>query len=850
MSKSVRNATAGILFLEDVGIPIQSAETYILNEGEYPLWSAAVTEGPDSQLTTLVKNGDLVVSDGTTDLIAEVGLIHLKTGIRIIQSTLTDQVPGVLEDKILSGTGVSITEIGTTNKQLRRSAVTSEFGQYNNVIYVGNNGSDTTGDGTFYKPYASVKFAMSVITDNSTDNRYLIRTGPGVYLEDNPITIKPFVMIEGVGKGLVKIKPLNDDVMFNVTYFSRLQNLLIVGDGRTSQVGVYHGVAGALAILWDVIFIDIYTGLHLNANGLMVFYNAELFTSTHGINTGIRVSAGGIQVTSYSCTTTPGAGVNTAIRIDGANQVTNISNIKFDTADLTTGVYITNGGQAAVSSFVMNGVTTGFDVDNGTLSLSSGRVVGQLGARLNNGAVIETAGADFHECTINAQLLDAASGIFMSGGEASRDRIINVPGAGGSAAYFLDRKLGDEGLAVYAELAVGRPDRGYESVFGEGDSYTIGMNIITTDNTCTSTTDGGNYIDVSANASEIDGTHFSFQGTTANHCIYITSDVSNGTDYVRFFGLKVLQVVAAVEVTRKSFAFEYWDGAAWVEDTVMASEANNYYLYANEVFIRANSSEHIRFGRALSGTSSKKTVNGKERYWMRIRIKSNLTTAPTFEQVKLSSSRTELNTDGTCTMHGKSRFVEALSFQSNTFGETGGVTDSSITIGSGTVPAGWTHVMKNNRMNGNKDALYSMSAFPDGICTASGIDLDIKYIPLQTGSSSNGEMKISFLPIEVIGSLVADLAGGITPVPRSAVNTESITAKPAQTQTISVPLAEGTKIQSISATGFDISDYYEGDMMFFRVEYSNDGDANKDVALLGIDVKGIKWRLGGRSTDV
>lgn len=52
-----------------------------------------------------------------------------------------------------------------------------------NNLYVSNNGSDTTGDGSKTRPFATIYKANSVITDNSEKNRYVINVANGHYNE-------------------------------------------------------------------------------------------------------------------------------------------------------------------------------------------------------------------------------------------------------------------------------------------------------------------------------------------------------------------------------------------------------------------------------------------------------------------------------------------------------------------------------------------------------------------------------------------------------------------------------------------------------------------------------------------
>ena len=88
------------------------------------------------------------------------------------------------------------------------------------------------------------------------------------------------------------------------------------------------------------------------------------------------------------------------------------------------------------------------------------------------------------------------------------------------------------------------------------------------------------------------------------------------------------------------------------------------------------------------------------------------------------------------------------------------------------------------------------------------------YIPEQAGASTDASVIISVLPIEAQGVLEADPTGGTTPVVRTLANTEAVTTNTGQATTISTPIVDNTKIQQISTDPIDISDYYEGDMLF------------------------------------
>lgn len=434
--------------------------------------------------------------------------------------------------------------------------------------------------------------------------------------------------------------------------------------------------------------------------------------------------------------------------------------------------------------------------------------------------------------------------IHISGGEMNRSKVSYDAGCTDVILQFQDDRDGDKGMVIHGELAVGRPQNGKESVFGEGDSYVRNMVVITTDNTAGAAADGGNLTDVSAAAQSYTGSTFTFQGVTANHTILIGSDNYNAAAIaLKFWGIKVKQTTAAVEVTAKSFVFEIWNGAAWVEIKTMATESNLYYRYGNRLFIRANSSEHIRFGTSPTTTWATKAISGKTLYWARIRIAITVTTAPVFEQFKLSCSRFEANPDGTNTYHGTARFRRTVAAAGNVFGEGGSVGDVGIPVGSGGLPTGWTHNVKNSELNSDGNAVMTQFTLPRGIDTSRPLNVEI-FVLGTPGGATAPSVRMSLLPVQVEGILVADPTGGIVPTARTLANTETVTAKVAQTQSNNTMIISSTKIGKYKFIGFDVSNYYEGDILFIWFEMQDDGASTVDIAVLSFEVSGVIWTHG------
>jgi hypothetical protein len=437
----------------------------------------------------------------------------------------------------------------------------------------------------------------------------------------------------------------------------------------------------------------------------------------------------------------------------------------------------------------------------------------------------------------------ATANLKLNFSEFLRDRI-DIPTSNTISITFQDNREDNEALSLWSELSLGDPAIPRKSSFGEGAAFTDAMVVITTDNTAGPTSDGGNLTDVSAAAASPSGSTVTFQGLTANHSILFGVNKLNGGDYIKHWGLEIKQVAAAVEITPKSFVFEVWDGAAWVIFSIMDNHSILFHRYGNSVFIRANTEESIRYGLTSSSIWNKKVILSKNLFWSRIRLIADLTTAPTFQQFKMSSSRTSINGDGTNNYHGNSRYRESLISSGNIFGESGVAGDVSINVGSGGVPIGWPHKIKNSTLNSDDDAVYLHGNLPQGICTSCPL-IFRATINLATVGVDNATVILSVYPAEVVGNLVADPAGGITPLGRTVGNTKTITTGIGLTSTKTVDTTDGTRLYYIDFDPIDVSDYYEGDMLFARVELDDDGTStNADIVILSLEVSAVKWTLG------
>jgi len=572
-----------------------------------------------------------------------------------------------------------------------------------------------------------------------------------------------------------------------------------------------------------------------------------LLQGTGGFGHGVENSGAGtltVDRTQY----VGGAG-NTIFRQASGGGEMRLTRCLIDAGTISNGILVNSGSLRFQDVSILSGATTTTGLSVGAATVT-GDVLDIEGPTTAVSITANGHNISFRSGRTNGGTLDFNVNPAVTTGtlhvlnfEASRNKF-SVPGAYLANAdvvisYQDDNDISDNAYRFISELAVGIPERGRESVFGEGDSYSRGMVVFTTDSTASSVSDGGNFINVSAAAASPTGSTFSFQGTAANHTILVGSVLSDGVDVLKHWGWKIANTTATSGGT---YVFEIWDGAAWVEIGAMATHSSLFHRYANTFFLRANSSEHVRFGIEDDTTWATKTINTVTAYWARVRIESAATTVPVFQQFKLSTNRTELNEDGTKTAHGRARSRKTVVSSGNIFGESGGVTSGTLLVGAGGLPTGWAHNIKNSILNGNGDAVYFQFNLPRGIDTSFPLRLVVTYVT--NTNTTPVQMIWSFLGQASSGVLVADPAGGITPVPRSDANTPTLTSTAGQAITFNLPQTSINKSHTSTQDGFDISELYEGDMGFVRLELDDDGPGNTDVLVLSVEIDAVFWTEG------
>ena len=392
------------------------------------------------------------------------------------------------------------------------------------------------------------------------------------------------------------------------------------------------------------------------------------------------------------------------------------------------------------------------------------------------------------------------------------------------------------------QMSVGFAERGTSVSVGRGAPYTTGMVVYTTDNTASSSSDGGNITDVTDEAKSKTGSTFTFQGAGTNHTILIgvqRQDL-NG-DPLKFYGLETF--VSSQASSGGTYVFESWNGSQWVEVMGMCSSVDKGFSYGTDYFIRPNNDEFVRVGLdefiespiadfgVSAVTWSNKTINNVDAYWLRIRIDTAVTTLPNFERFKILDSVYSFSKNGVPAAYGLAQFRKTINLNGNIWSQSGGgmsLTDYSRTLGTGT--NAYTHYFDKSLIDTVGESVSIQFPLPIGTCTAFPLTMKlVMEVPNGGGTIDSNTIEIitSALPQAVVGTLIADSSGGVTPIKRTIAQTKTLDSLNPYENIVDV-LPEGytpgvttwvdlrDKIFEIDLGQINVQTIYEGDTVFLQ----------------------------------
>lgn len=705
------------------------------------------------------------------------------------------------------------------------------------VINVAKNGDDILGSGTIYKPFLTVDRALRYVdiikadlsasygcntsggTSAVNDANFMIVVHPGFYEEVNPLPSKQNTFIKAFDPGLCCISGVNT----GQDLFSMPNDVNIFGVSDVSLSGTTQ----------HVFVLN-------NANAKAYLKNVRIACAQ-----GVRVVSGELNIDDVR---DPQTNISALITNEGGT--VNSNTISFSTMNVITKVVSSfNNANTVISNFNVSGqdIDTVLESnDTSVINVSNGSIKNvKNGAKLNNSSTINLSSVFIDETSqTDIMVTNADAKINVFGGQVDLHKVITPPGYNNEKMFFFDDSEDDGRFAVLGKINVGQGSKGYTSNFGRGEAYTTGLKVIISDNDVSPTTEGSNLIDVSNNIINQTNT-VSFKDVTSGHTIIVGSELTDNDtlDKVKFWGIQTLLDQGATLLAEDSFAFEFWNGTEWEEQGVFCFNDKENYRYANKVFLRSDNVENNVFGIDDAYNWQKKNILGNELHWCRIRIKNALSQLPVFKDIKIIPSSTRINDLGKTTFFGNARYKDSLFSAGNVFGESGGITNGDVDLGA----SNWLHRIKGSTLNHINDGLYTQFIIPSGTDTSMPLDINLYIHPDQSGASTNVDVRVSVLPIQVAGNKVASDLDDKIPVQRTLVNTNDFEDFVKQEHVISVDSVHNKKLQVANVLGFDISDLYEGDFLAIKIELVDDSDLDKNVQVWGIEVLGTKWTFGVRS---
>ena len=713
-----------------------------------------------------------------------------------------------------------------------------------NVLWVDSiHGNDSTAkpDRQEY-PYLTIAAALNAApTSGST---VLVR--PGVYEEEGLVVNGNVSLIGEGGWQVTTIGPSPASATTDIIELK--QNAYIEGVSVNVPQGSFNGIFASNAAGTNSAYNVTFYG-----NGTTGSTGVGMFKSGGGklIGTGIRVEGGGMQdclkvdsgvlaLEGIHVPQSSGSIENVLlVTTSGGTLAGRAQMLSFNSGNNNvTNVVKTTGGSTGVIPTALIFTPNIFNATNAYVGDGEFETFNALGGRFENvtyAVKLDLAGTA-QEATyrINAN----HQPLYLYNKEAAALAEFSLNFTQQSTDTF------DSSFNIFGaeQMSVGFAERGTSVSVGRGAPYTTGMVVYTTDNTASSSSDGGNITDVTDEATSKTGSTFTFQGAGTNHTILIgvqRQDL-NG-DPLKFYGLETF--VSSQASSGGTYVFESWNGSQWVEVMGMCSSVDKGFSYGIDYFIRPNSNEFVRVGLdefiespiadfgVSAVTWSNKTINNVDAYWLRIRIDTAVTTLPNFERFKILDSVYSFSKNGVPAAYGLAQFRKTINLNGNIWSQSGGgmsLTDYSRTLGTGT--NAYTHYFDKSLIDTVGESVSIQFPLPIGTCTAFPLTMKlVMEVPNGGGTIDSNTIEIitSALPQAVVGTLIADSSGGVTPIKRTIAQTKTLDSLNPYENIVDV-LPEGytpgvttwvdlrDKIFEIDLGQINVQTIYEGDTVFLQ----------------------------------
>ena len=250
---------------------------------------------------------------------------------------------------------------------------------------------------------------------------------------------------------------------------------------------------------------------------------------------------------------------------------------------------------------------------------------------------------------------------------------------------------------------------------------------------------GGTFSDVSEAAISEIGSSFSFSGVDADNAIYFSTNLNQDGNKYAFGGLESVVETAAV-IGGGEIVWEYWNGSGWIEFTVSQYGSKSPYLQSRVMDfsdVSIGKDMHVRFNLNIydDWDLNDPISSGTDRYWVRFRIKTAITTSPVFEYFKIHSNKTEFNGDGWFEYFGKARPIGTLPWSMSNLTAANNSPDNQDVYISDALNVGRT---ENNFLSGATDRTGFVSVLPQDLDVSTPIEICWYWY---TEGSSGGDVR-------------------------------------------------------------------------------------------------------------
>lgn len=511
----------------------------------------------------------------------------------------------------------------------------------------------------------------------SASNYMTILIYPGTYIESNPIVMPKYTVIRGMASTAAVVLQSNNATanFFQASVGSQWFDIEVqgaAGTGNTLGTAFLNsGVIAPTPKITNCVVRNYYWGWECVGTGsaetaVMLCHSCTALVGIPGfvMDRAFGVTAGGILESHITNATGFFAGtINIGYFCDNSIGVHYSASVSY----CNTAYRVQNNGDQRITG------------GNAGLVQNFGFDVGPLGTGRFSNVFIQD---DTATNPVYANQLhfrgDPTLKLAQTNGIIINASLVSIPINAPVIGTTLDINPYEPTQRVLGEFSVGFPGRGYESIFGKGDSHTLGMTVFFFDNSATAYTNVTNLVKVPDGVNQL--TLFpDLTATGVNDAIYIGGSIET------FPGLKIdttttpLPSGGNVNLTDPpsyAWKWEYWDGAAWIEFRICTTLSTPPYMpFGRDSFLLGET--HVRFSPInkpsdpfdgpgitylpvqsstpwVKSTGVKhndwtqRIVNGVNSYWVRLRLTnpSGLTRSPVIDRIKLHTNRIEIDPDG------------------------------------------------------------------------------------------------------------------------------------------------------------------------------------------------------------